>query len=279
MRDRTWRIGVGIGLVSLALGSGFAAVAAETPASIKLDAYQLAAGPIQLTGVEDNLSGITFCQDSGTLFAVLNAPTLLIELDLQGAVKRQISLLGFDDTEDVCWLGAKRFAVVEERRRMLVVFDLSDSNTVDYADCKRYLIDAAEAGNSGLEGVAFDVKARMLYVVKEKSPRRLYALPLPAGDAEPAPSTPWDIQANNQGMKDLAAVTFVSANSNLVFCSDESKVLVECNAEGKTISRLSLAEGNGLTGPLKQPEGVTMDDKGVLYVTSEPNVLYIWKKP
>ena len=67
--------------------------------SIALHHYTLVAGPIRITHVRDNASGLTFCPKTKSLFMVVDEPELVMELDLEGGVKRTIPLRGFQDVE------------------------------------------------------------------------------------------------------------------------------------------------------------------------------------
>ena len=53
----------------------------------------------------------------------------------------------------------------------------------------------------------------------------------------------------------------------------------ELNADGEPISSLSLLRGqHGLKRSVPQAEGLTSDDEGNLYLVSEPNLFYVFKK-
>jgi|GEM_PF-359890 len=250
-------------------------------ADIGLKAYKLKTGPVEIVGVADDASGVTYNPDTGSLFAVLNDPTHVYELGLDGMPRRVIDLNGFEDTEGIAYLGAGRFAVVEERRRVLCIFEIgAETKSVDYADALRIEVDAVPAQNQGLEGVAFDDVNGKFYIVKEKGPRRIYCLALPGeGQAAPAPTTPWDIEQQGFGLSDLSDLYMDPQTGHLLILSDESKCVVECTAEGEEIARLPLQKGSaGLAEDITQPEGVTMDADGNLYIVAEPNRFYVFSK-
>lgn len=255
----------------------------STPAPLGLAGYMLAAGPIVIAGVEDNASGLAWCPESRTLFLVLNKPTRLVELDRDGQPLRTVELSGFDDTEDVTVVARARLAVVEERRRILAVFDLpaGRGGSVSYARAERYEIDPVPADNSGMEGLCYDAPGKRFLVLKEKAPRRIYAVVPPAArSGRPVITHPWDLEANGFGCSDVSAIARDPRSGNLLILSDESKVIVECTPDGGEVARLSLAAGSaGLAAPLKQPEGLALADDGTLYVCSEPNQLYVFRKP
>ena len=55
--------------------------------------------------------------------------------------------------------------------------------------------------------------------------------------------------------------------------------MVELDVDGRPISTLSLLRGmHGLKRSVPQAEGVAMDDRGVLYLVSEPNLFYVFSK-
>ncbi len=248
--------------------------------SIDVAAYTLTMGPVVLEGVADNASGLTYCRESKSLFCVLNGPTHVVELGLDGAVKRRIDLAGFNDTEGIVSMGKGAFAVVEERRRKLVLFALDDNATsVAYGSCRQALVDAAVAENKGLEGLAYDPKNRRFYILKEKQPRKIYRVEVRPETDKPDIASPWDVQKHGLGLSDLSGVHFDARTGHLLILSQESQTIVETTLDGKEVSRLKLTPGNaGLTQPLPQPEGICLDDEGNLYICSEPNTFYVFKK-
>lgn len=269
---------------TIALFFAILAIATIAPAApsenIDLSAYELAIGPLALEGVQDNASGMTYCRESKSLFCVLNAPTQLVELERDGSVKRRIRLAGFDDTEGVVSMGKGAFAVVEERRRKLVIFSLDDAATsVTYGACRQALIDATPAENKGLEGIAYNPKSKQFYILKEKQPRKIYRVEVKPEADEPEVETAWDVQKKALGLSDLSGLHFDPKTGHLLVLSHESRTIVETTLDGKEVSRLKLSAGSaGLTEAPAQPEGICLDDEGNLYICSEPNTFYVFKK-
>ena len=256
--------------------------AADNEASVGLNEYKLVLGPKVIKGVDDDASGLTFNSETKTLFVAINGAPMLVELDLQGDFKRTIRLKSFEDTEGVCWISGDKYAVIEERRRNLVVMDISkEAESVDYETALTFLIEPVAAGNLGIEGLTRDPKGQRFFIVKEKNPRKIYEVKIPAEQgAKAIITTPWDIEKAAFGMTDLAGIHYDTKTGHLLILSDESKCVVECTVDGKKmVSRLFLKEGSaGLTRTLQQPEGITMDDSGNLYICSEPNVLYVFAR-
>ena len=246
------------------------------PKPTGLSAYKVAVARKSIAGVFEDVSGITYSKETKTLFAVRNKNCIVIEMDLEGNMKRKIGLTGFDDTEGIAWIGGNRFAVVEERRRKIVVVEIGpDTVEVRYENSKKYPV-ANPGRNDGLEGIAYDSVKKRFFVVKEKTPRKIYEIVLPADPAARAAiSEPWDLQANSMGMLDAAGTYYDSRTGHLLIVSDESKCLVECTTSGKEVSRVRLGPGRiGLGHEIGPPEGVTLDDFGNIYGVGEPNVFY-----
>lgn len=241
-----------------------------------LSLYRLKGGPVTLAGVTNNASGLTFNRDSGTLFAVINNPEKIIEADIDGNVLRSIELYGFEDTEGITYLGNNQFAIVEERRRGVVLIDISAQTTrLTLADQRRLILPPGDGNNNGFEGLATDRTNNRLFIVSEKHPRQLWQIDGFTGSGKTlAFSNPLDLEKQNYGSQDFSGVFFDDTHRNLLLLSDESKQLTEIDMRGNAVSRMSLRKGHaGLEVDIGQPEGVTLDDKGFLYILSEPNQL------
>ena len=62
--------------------------------------------------------------------------------------------------------------------------------------------------------------------------------------------------------------------------SDESRLILELDVDGRPLTTLSLSKGRqGLQKTVPQAEGIAMDDDGTMYLVSEPNLFYVFKKP
>ncbi|MDA1044403.1 MAG: SdiA-regulated domain-containing protein [Verrucomicrobia bacterium] len=252
---------------------------AQTPGTVSQ--YTLLRGPIAVAGVENDLSGITCALDTGTLYAILNSPTVILALNKDLQVERVIQLEGFDDTEDLCHVDANRFAVVEERRRNICEFDLpTDAVRVDYADAVKALIEKVDYENKGLEGVTYIPARDEFIVVKEKKPMRIYAVARKSlSEASPEILHPWDAEKKSHHLDDLSAVHFDAASGHLLLLSHESKSVTEVTAQGDKVSVLSLTSGHsGLSADIPQAEGITLDKNNHLFIVSEPNLIYEFVK-
>ena len=120
----------------------------------RLDQYTLAKGPVVIGGVSQNASGLTYHAGRDSLFVVLDAPQRVIELGLDGSLKRKINLNKFEDTEGIVWLGENRFAVVEEAHGNIVLIELEPKDGgVSWKKAKKLKPDIKVNATNGLEGI------------------------------------------------------------------------------------------------------------------------------
>jgi uncharacterized protein YjiK len=227
---------------------------------------------------EDETSGLTWNPLTGTLFTVTGQNPQLVEFTPGGVILRRIRLDGFADPEAVEALGDGRLAIVDERRHLLAVFHLEpDTEHLDLADLASYDLGFADAGNKGFEGLAWNPQTQRLLLAKERDPQGLFSLPFPgedgaAGLLEPLPEQPLLV-------RDLSSVAIDPRSGHTLLLSDESRLLLELDEQGRPFSFLSLLGGrNGLGDGIQQAEGVTMDAQGNIYVVGEPNRFYVFSR-
>lgn len=233
----------------------------------------------ELVGLaEDETSGLTWNPLTGTLFTVTGQNPQLVEFTPGGVILRRIRLEGFSDPEAVEALGDGRLAIVDERRRLLAVFHLEPGiEHLDLATLPSYDLGFAGSGNKGFEGLAWNPHTRRLLLAKERDPLGLFSLPFPgedgaAGILEPVPGA-------HLLVRDLSSVTIDQRSGHTLLLSDESRLLVELDLEGKPRSFISLFGGlHGLVRGIAQAEGVAMDAAGNIYVVGEPNRFYVFSR-
>jgi uncharacterized protein YjiK len=273
-----------IRLVITTLTAAFAAhclPAAGGEKSLGLDQYVLRKGPVRVKGITDNASGMTYNWDTKTLFIVIDSPRKIVEVDKNGEMQRVITLNGFADPEGIAYLGDDTFAVVEEGRCNICVFKIAAGvETIDAEAVSRTKIETARVGNKGLEGITYDAKNGRIYVVKEKRPRKIYAIDRKdlAKGAE-AVTHPWDAEKNSLDCVDHSDIFYHPGTGHFVVLSHESFCAVECDSRGAKLSRMSFrADATGLEKDIPKAEGVTMDEDDVLYVCSESNFFYVFAR-
>ncbi|WP_411157728.1 SdiA-regulated domain-containing protein, partial [Salmonella enterica] len=83
-----------------------------------------------IPGIQGGLSGLTWNPDSGTLFAVTDHPSSVVELDTDGNVLRVIPSDGDHDFEAIEYLGRNRYVLSRERERMLTTHYIGRNTSV-----------------------------------------------------------------------------------------------------------------------------------------------------
>lgn len=263
-------------LAVLVLATGCSAGEPEAPAgegSVGLADYELEGEPVEIEGVRTNLSGVTYVPETKTLWAVMNGPTDLLELGLDGTVLRRLPLAGGWDTEGIAWMGDGKLAVAEEGAQVVYIFPVPDEDAeiVDLSEAEHVRVIEGHGRNTGLEGVAHDPEGKRLFGVREKPPAA-YEAQLPAEGRpldEAEARKRFDCDEDTVDISDAAGCCYDEKSGHLLIVSDESACVVECTLDGEEVSRLELMA--------PQAEGVTLAPDGTLYVVSEPNLLYVYK--
>lgn len=251
--------------------------------SIWLPGYRAVIQAKPLIGLEEaETSGLSWSPLSNTLFTVTGRIPKLVELSLAGDILREVELRGFSDPEGVEVFSDGRIAIIDERRGQLTAFYLPpDAQFIDGETLASINLAAVAAGNKGFEGIAWDARNQRILLAKERSPFGLFSLPFPDqedGDSS-APQALLELPSKQMFMRDLSSLAIDQRTGHLLVLSDESRMLLELDTQGNPVSFISLAMGfNGLTRSIKQAEGVAMDAQGTIYIVSEPNLFYVFKK-
>ncbi|WP_315248642.1 SdiA-regulated domain-containing protein [Pseudomonas fragi] len=255
------------------------------PDAINLGEYCAVLQGKAIEGLEDDVSALTFDPIRKSLFTVTNKKAELIELSLDGQILRRIALVGFGDAEAVEFIGENTYVITDERQQRLIKVKVDDNTRVlDARDAEQLTLGINPSGNKGFEGLAYDSVGKRLFVAKERDPMLIYEV---RGFPQSNPQKPYatHVVSNPRRdarlfVRDLSSLQFDERTGHLLALSDESKLLLELGLDGKPISTLSLKKGqHGLTRSVPQAEGVAMDDEGTIYVVSEPNLFYVFKKP
>ena len=255
------------------------------PDAINLGDYRAVMQGKVIEGLEDDVSALTFDPLRKSLFTVTNKKAELIELSLDGRVLRRIALVGFGAAEAVEFIGENTYVITDERQQRLIKVKVDDNTRVlDARDAEQLTLGINQSGNKGFEGLAYDSVGKRLFVAKERDPMLIYEV---RGFPQANPQQPYatHVVSNPRRdarlfVRDLSSLQFDERTGHLLALSDESKLLLELDLDGQPISTLSLKKGkHGLTRSVPQAEGVAMDDEGTIYVVSEPNLFYVFKKP
>ncbi|MBN3862948.1 SdiA-regulated domain-containing protein [Pseudomonas frederiksbergensis] len=253
--------------------------------SIGLDQYQVAIEARVIDGLDDDVSALTFDPVRKSLFTVTNQNAELIELSLEGKVLRRVALVGFGDPEAVEFISADTYVITDEREQRLIKIHLeTDTIFLDAADAEQMTLGVHMSGNKGFEGLAYDSVGKRLFVAKERDPMLIYEV---QGFPHYNPEKSYAVHVVNNpkrdaGMfvRDLSSLQYDERSGHLLALSDESRLILELDVDGRPLSTLSLSKGRqGLHKTVPQAEGIAMDDDGTLYLVSEPNLFYVFKKP
>lgn len=249
--------------------------------ALELGRYQADIEALEVAGVNDNLSALTYNPDTRTLFAVLNGASLLLELSLEGELLRRIPVQGAGDMEGLTHVAGDTYVIAEERVQRLSIVTISESTrSLDLDVVPSLVINLDDAGNKGFEGVSWDSSNQRLLVARERDPMRVLAV---TGFVEAIPGDPLKINITQikSGdsprlfMSDLSSLSKHAQSGHMLLLSDESHMLVEYAADGRPLSLLGLWQGmSGLRETVPQAEGVAVDDQGRIYLVSEPNRFY-----
>ncbi|MNJ20364.1 SdiA-regulated [compost metagenome] len=251
----------------------------EQQASIWLPDYQVDIDAKVLPGMEDDeASDLTYNPVSKTLFAVMGKNPFLVELNLDGDVLRKMPLVGWSNPEGVAVLEGGRLAIVDERDHKLTIVTLgADTQSLNIADFPQYDLGPSKNQNKAFEAVAWD-PAQQRIILGEERPPALFTWasdgksPL-AGDKQSLPSDELDL-------RNLSALGVDPRTGHLLVLSADSNMLLELDEKGEQVSFMTLLGGfNGLSKRIPRAEGVAMDEHGTLYIVSEPDLFYRFKKP
>lgn len=251
----------------------------EQQSSVWLPGYKAVLQAKEIAGLEDDeLSGLTYSAQTNTLFTVTGKYPQLVELSLSGEVLRRIDLHGLSNPEGVEMISDGRLAVIDERQHTLTTFKITElTRSLEAADNPSYELGFADAGNKGFEGIAWDPVHNRVLLGKERDPMGLFSLPLPG--AEGSSGGLQELPSSQLFLRDISSLTYDVRTGHSLVLSDESRLLLEVNAAGEPISFISLGRGmNGLRAGIAQPEGVTMDAEGNIYIVAEPNLFYVLHK-
>jgi len=253
--------------------------------SIWLPDYKVYIDAKPVKGIEKNLSSVVYDYDQDRLLAVINGgPTELVSMNKAGEVTGRYPLEGFGDIEGLAYMGSGRVVVVDERTQQLSFFQLpATPRSIHIEDAQYLSLGINLNGNKGFEGITYDAANDRLFVVNERSPRQLFEISgVGASLGQRMQIKIRDLTSWIDGKvfaTDLSDIHFDPKTKHLVILSDESKLLVEMTEEGKMVSfRTFVGWLSDLKQSAPQPEGVTLDNEGNLYVVSEPNLFYAFRK-
>jgi uncharacterized protein YjiK len=252
--------------------------------SLGLSDYKVVIEGKPIKGLDDNVSALSYDPDRKTLFTVTNKNSELAELSLEGVVIRRIPLTGFGDAEAVEYISPGIYVISDEHSQSLFRVHVdADTLFLDANDSEQLTLGIDAGGNNGFEGLAYDTQGQRLFVAKERRPVQIIEI---RGFPKASKDTPNVLQvttdeARNAGLfvRDLSSLQFDERSGHLLALSDESRQILELDTTGRAVANVSLSKGSmGLDHNVPQAEGIAMGDDGTLYLVSEPNLFYVFKK-
>lgn len=233
----------------------------------------------EIKEIEENLSGITYSPKTNTLFAITNAPRDIYELDKQGNVLRIIELKGFRDTEDITHIKDDLFAIVDEDLSGFYIVKITnETSLINRNDSiKSFMIDVRTFENFGLEGISYDLKNDIFYLVNERNPKKVITVKGFMNSNPIVINEKFEIVENNEYLGDFSAINFDNKSKNIYILSEESHLLGRVD-DKKSFSKFLDLEDNKTSSNIKNPEGITKDSDGNIYIVGEPNHFLSIKK-
>jgi uncharacterized protein YjiK len=250
--------------------------------------------PIQAPGlnIQYEASAVTWNRDTNTLFIVGDGGRYIQQTSLTGAVIDTMFLpvatgasragVEFDDPEGLSWVGGTTFVMTEERKRNVVRFNYVAGTTLDRANAATVTL-GTTIGNTGLEGVTYDAPSNSYFLVNQAagsggSQQNIFQTSITFagaggsatnGSASTVNATSLFPPANigYADLNDVYALSNVagfagSASNNLLVLTNAGGIK-EVTRAGVVLSQITLPSGTA------QIEGITMDDRGYIYLVSD----------
>ncbi len=252
--------------------------------ALGLEDYQVVIEGKVIEGLDRNVSALSFDPQRKTLFTVTNKNPELVELSLDGRLLRRIPLSGFGDAEAVEYISPGTYVISDEYSQRLIKVNVDDNTlSLDSAGAEQLTLGIDAGGNSGYEGLAYDNKGQRLFVAKERKPVQIIEV---RGFPNLSTDTPNTLAVTSSKqrdaglfVRDLSSLQFDERSGHLLALSDESRQILELDTQGMPVGNVSLSKGSmGLSRSVPQAEGIAMGDDGTLYLVSEPNLFYVFKK-
>jgi len=247
-------------------------------ASIWLPDYRVDIDAKLLPGMEkDEASDLSYNPATKTLFSVMGKNPFLVELTLKGDVLRKIPLLGWSNPEAVTVLENGLMAIVDERQHLLTIVKVTpETTTLNLADFPQYDLGPSKDQNKAFEAAAWDPRRQQI-VLGEERPPALFTWKSDGSSVLKGDKV--KVETDELDLRNLSALAIDPRTGHMLVLSADSHMLLELDENGAQVSFMALLGGfNGLNKTIPRAEGVTMDEEGTLYMVSEPNLFYSFRK-
>jgi len=271
------------GALALGLAAWLGGPALATgPAQLNLGTYQVRGNFVldSLGGMGLEASAVTYARDRGTLFFVGDEGLGVVEISRTG---QTLGSMGFNwsgtgstnhDAEGLTYLGNGMLVVAEERLQDAFRFSYLANGSVTLASAPSASI-GSTVGNIGTEGISVDPRDGRFWSVKQDNPAelRVSTLDFAVGGGTASSTVLFSGSGSLFGLDSLSDIQTLGgvdhlagsdAADHLLLLSLDSRKLVEINRQGQVLSFFDLA---GVT--TQAIEGVTIDERGVIYLVAE----------
>lgn len=221
-----------------------------------------------------NLSSLTYSVHDGYLYATVNRPAKVLKISKNGVIHQIKDIPFIKDAESIEHLTENMFLAADEETSILYLLSIEKNMEVKI---KRTIqLDVfKEKNNRGFEGLGWEQSSHTLFAAKERKPAKLFSYKLNFNNTSAQNEQKKTLDVN---LKDISGLDVYK--DNLRVLSDESKLLINIDllTNQKNIL-LNLRKGHhDLQEDIPQAEGVTTAPNGDIYIVSEPNYFYHFKK-
>lgn len=192
-------------------------------------------------------SGIVISWDNKYLWMVSDGNATVYKTDLKGKILESF-VINAVDLEGITIIDNDKLCVVQEEKREVLVINYKGK------ELKRVKINFPGQNNSGFEGITYDSRRNVYYIVNEKKPCALLTL------NENFKIIDKKILSFSKDLSDI----YYDANSDYLWLtSDESKMVVKCDVKGNVLQKYKVN--------INQMEGISLDrNSNFIYIVSDP---------
>lgn len=254
---------------------------AQAGNSINLANYQVTGNYTldALGGMGLEASAVTYARDRGSLFFVGDEGTGVVEVSLTGVTLGSMAFSAWPsttthhDAEGLTYLGNGVLVVAEERLQDAFRFTYQAGGSASLASAPWASISNYAYNNSGVEGLSYDPRNGSFVSVKQANSMEVRAgsLSFASGGGASTMAPLFDAAllglaslSDVQTLAPVDALAGTAAADNLLILSLDSRKLLEVNRSGQVLSSFNLS---GVT--TQAIEGVTVDEKGIIYLVAE----------
>lgn len=251
---------------------------AEKQESVWLPDYRVVIDAKLLPGMEkDEASDLSYNPQTKTLFSVMGKNPFLVELTLQGDVLRKMPLVGWSNPEGLTVMENGLMAIVDEREHLLSIVKVdAQTRELKRDDFPKYDLGPSKDQNKAFEAITWDARNQQLLLGEERPPA---LFTWKSDGSQTLKGDKQKLDSDELDIRNLSALAIDPRTGHTLVLSADSHLLLELDEKGEQVSFMTLLGGfNGLKKTIPRAEGVTMDDSGVLYMVSEPNLFYRFEK-